>query len=66
MKAQVKDIVKIQNRRVNAVLVGLSILALTLIYLGFRPLKYTEVPEVPEVQDTLLEISPIYMEIVRL
>ena len=65
MKAQAKNIVKIQNRKVNAILILLSALLLTLICLAFQPIKYTEVPEVHEVQE-VQNMSSFYMEIVIL
>lgn len=64
MKAQAKNIVKAQERRVNVILALGFILIICLSSLAFKPIKYTEVQEVQEVQE--VEMSPIYMEIVRL
>lgn len=64
MKAQAKNIIKAQERRVNVILALGFILIICLSSLAFKPIKYTEVPEVKEVQE--VEMSPVYMEIVRL
>ena len=67
METKAKDIVKIQSRRVNAILLGLSILVVALASLAFLPINYTKVPEVQEVQEVQeVETNPIYMEIVKL
>ena len=51
MKAQAKNIIKAQERRVNVILALGFILIVCLSSLAFRPIKYTEVPEVKEVQE---------------
>ena len=64
MKAQAKNIIKAQERRVNVILALGFILIVCLSSLAFKPIKYTEVPEVREVQE--VETNPIYMNIVKL
>lgn len=64
MKTQAKNIIKAQERRVNVILALGFILIICLSSLAFKPIKYTEVPEVKEVQE--VEMSPVYIEIVRL